>query len=134
VRAWSIVPAAVNEREVAIDLLEAGQPPRDLLADKGFSGKAFAARLAAGGTAVLVPPEKRQRAGTPPTLLKIIAEWRNRIETTFSQITDRRELAAMEPIVSGVSSPGPQRPSPPTPCCSPVSPRRKPTHITRLRR
>ena len=25
VRAWSIVPAAVNEREVAIDLLEAGQ-------------------------------------------------------------------------------------------------------------
>ncbi len=93
VRAWSIVPAAVTEREVAIDLLEAGQPPRDLLADKGFSGKAFAAQLAACGTAVLVPPDKRQRAGTPPALLKIIAEWRNRIETTFSQITDRMELA-----------------------------------------
>jgi hypothetical protein len=41
VRAWSIVPAAVNEREVAVDLLEAGPAPRDLLADKGFNGKAF---------------------------------------------------------------------------------------------
>jgi hypothetical protein len=28
VRAWSIVPAAVNEREVAGDLLQAGPPPR----------------------------------------------------------------------------------------------------------
>src|SRR3954452_12568567 len=36
VRAWSIVPAAVNEREVAGDLLDTGPPPRDLLVDKGF--------------------------------------------------------------------------------------------------
>jgi Transposase DDE domain len=43
VRAWAIVPAAVSERDVATALLEAGQPPRDLLADKGFSGRAFAA-------------------------------------------------------------------------------------------
>ena len=93
VRAWSIVPAAVNEREVAIDLLEAGQAPRDLLADKGFSGKAFAAQLAARGTAVLVPPAKGQRASMPPILLKVIAEWRNRIEATFGEITDRMELA-----------------------------------------
>ena len=35
VRAWSIVPAAVSERDVAEDLLEAGPAPRDLLADKG---------------------------------------------------------------------------------------------------
>ncbi len=41
VRAWSIVPAAVNEREVATDLLETGPPPRDLLLDKGFNGRAF---------------------------------------------------------------------------------------------
>ena len=52
VRAWSIVPAAVNERDVAADLLEAGPPPRDLLADKGFNGKAFARQQAARGTAV----------------------------------------------------------------------------------
>jgi hypothetical protein len=36
VRAWSIVPAAVNEREVAGDLLQAGPPPRDLSCGKGF--------------------------------------------------------------------------------------------------
>ena len=27
-------------------------------------------------------------------LLNVIAEWRNRIETTFSEITDRMELAS----------------------------------------
>jgi IS5 family transposase len=93
VRTWSIVPAAVNEREVAEDLLEAGPPPRDLLADKGFNGTAFAARQAARGTAVLVPPGKNQRATMPAVLQKIIAEWRNRIETTFKEITDQMELA-----------------------------------------
>ena len=30
IRAWSIVPAAINERDVAGDLLETGPPPRDL--------------------------------------------------------------------------------------------------------
>ena len=93
VRAWSIVPAAVNERDVGTDLLEAGPPPRDLLVDKGFSGKTFAAVQAARGTAVLVPPAKDQRRSMPPILRKIIAEWRNRIETTFQEITDQMELA-----------------------------------------
>ena len=93
VRAWSIVPAAVSERDVAVDLLEAGPAPRDLLADKGFSGRAFAAAQAARGTAVLVPPDKKQRTAMPSALLKVIAEWRNRIETTFSEITDQMELA-----------------------------------------
>jgi IS5 family transposase len=93
VRSWAIVPAAVNERETAADLLEAGPAPRDLLADKGFSGRAFAAARAARGTAVLVPPDKKQRARMPAILLKVIAQWRNRIETTFSEITDHMELA-----------------------------------------
>jgi Transposase DDE domain len=93
VRAWAIVPAAVNERQVAEDLLKTGPAPRDLLADKGFNGRAFAASQATRGTAVLVPPGKHQRAAMPPGLLKVIAEWRNRIETTFSEITDRMELA-----------------------------------------
>jgi hypothetical protein len=47
VRAWSIVPAAVNERHVGAELLEAGPPPSDPLADKGFNGAAFAAGQAA---------------------------------------------------------------------------------------
>jgi hypothetical protein len=93
VRAWAIVAAAVSERDVAEDLLEAGPAPRDLLADKGFNGKAFAASQAARGTAVLVPPGKGQRAAMPSALRKVIAEWRNRIETTFSEITDHMELA-----------------------------------------
>jgi Transposase DDE domain len=93
VRAWSIVPAAVSERDVAGGLLEAGPAPRDLLADKGFSGAAFAAGQAALGTAVLIPPAKGQRRRMPPILQKIIAEWRNRIETTFKEITDQMELA-----------------------------------------
>jgi hypothetical protein len=38
VRARSIVPAAVSERDVAGDLLDAGPAPHDLLANKGFSG------------------------------------------------------------------------------------------------
>jgi hypothetical protein len=36
--------------------------PRDLLADKGFNGRAFAASHAACGIVVLVPPGKKQRA------------------------------------------------------------------------
>jgi Transposase DDE domain len=93
VRAWSIVPAAVSEREVAIDLLLGGPIPADLLADKGFNGKAFTAELAALGTALLVPPGKDQRAAMPPVLRKVIAQWRNRVETCFGEITDRMELA-----------------------------------------
>ncbi len=87
------MPAAAGERDVAQDLLEAGPPPRDLLADKGFNGKAFAAQQAARGTAVLVPPTKDQRKRMPAILQKIIAEWRNRVETTFQEITDQMELA-----------------------------------------
>jgi Transposase DDE domain len=93
VRAWGIVPAAVNERDVAEDLLHTGPPPRDLLLDKGFAGAAFAARQAARGTAILIPPAKGQRHAMPPILRTIIAEWRNRIETTFGEITDTMELA-----------------------------------------
>jgi hypothetical protein len=93
VRAWGIVPAAVNERDVAEDLLQAGPPPRDLLVDKGFAGAAFAARQAARGTAVLLPPAKGQRHAMPPILRTIIAQWRNRIETTFGELTDLMGLA-----------------------------------------
>ena len=42
---------------------------------------------------MLVPPAKDQRAAMAPVLLKIIAQWRNRIETTFSEITNLMELA-----------------------------------------
>lgn len=60
---------------------------------RGFSGAAFAAGQAARGTAVLIPPAKDRRRSTPAILLKIVAEWRNRIETTFNEITGQMELA-----------------------------------------
>jgi hypothetical protein len=90
--ALHIVPAAVNERAVAADLLEAGLPPRDLLCDKAFNGAAFAAEQAARGTVVLVPPTRDQRS-MPRILQKVIAEWRNRAEPSFGEITDLMELA-----------------------------------------
>jgi hypothetical protein len=68
-------------------------PPRDLLLDKGFTGKAFTAGQASRGTAVLLPPAQGQRHRMPPILRKIIAEWRTRIETTFKQINEQMELA-----------------------------------------
>ena len=92
VRAWGIVPAAVNERQAAEDLLGTGPPPRDLLCDKGFTGRAFAAAQAACGTAVLLPPAKHQRASMPAPLLKVIAQWRNRIEASFAEITEQMGL------------------------------------------
>jgi hypothetical protein len=93
VRAWSIVPAAVNERDVATDLLDTGLPPRDLLVDNGFDGRPFANAQAVRGTAVLVAPTKAQRARMPRCLQRVIACWRNRVEITFGELTDRMELA-----------------------------------------
>ena len=136
VRAWSIVPAAVNERDVATDLLDTGPPPRELLADKGFDGRSFAAAQAARGTAVLVPPRKAQRAHMPSPLLKVIACWRNRVEITFGELTDRMELARHGAhtfwglLIRTAAS------SPRTPCCAsarPISAPRRSTHIRRLR-
>ncbi|MGY1618111.1 transposase [Geodermatophilus sp. SYSU D00691] len=94
VRAWSTVPAAVNQREVAADLLDTGPPPGDLLVDKGFDGRPFAAAQAARGTAVLVPPLRAGRARRPGALLRtVIACWRNRVELTLGELTDGMELA-----------------------------------------
>ncbi len=93
VRAWSIVPAAVNERDVATELLDVGPPPRDVLLDKGFAGRAFTAACAARGIAVLIPPTKAQRSTLPSALRTVIACWRNHIEVTFGELTDRMELA-----------------------------------------
>jgi len=123
-----LVPAAVNEREAAEDLLESGPPPRDLLCDKGFTGRAFAAAQAARGTAVLVPPAKDQRASMPALLLKVIAQWRNRIEASFGEITEHMGLTRHGAHTfgglltrTGACSPGLQRPSPPTHCCASAS-------------
>jgi|APDOM4702015073_1054812.scaffolds.fasta_scaffold16975_1 hypothetical protein len=93
IRAWAIVPAAVNERDLVPGLIAGAEHLTGLLADKGFNGKTFTEALAAQGIAVLVPPSKVQRMTMSTGLLKVIAEWRNRIETTFGEITDQMTLA-----------------------------------------
>jgi hypothetical protein len=93
VRAWAIVPAAVNERDLVPGLLEGADQLLGLLNDKGFNGATFTESLASQGIYNLVPPTKAQRKTMPKVLQKIIAQWRNRIETTFGELTDRMELA-----------------------------------------
>ena len=93
VRSWAIVPAAVNEREVALGLVDGLGWLVGVLCDKGFNGAAFAAELAQVGIAVLIPPTKAQRKKMPMMLQAVIAKWRNRVETCFGEITDRMELA-----------------------------------------
>jgi hypothetical protein len=93
VRAQAIVPAAVNERDLVPGLIEGADQLAGLLTDKGFNGKKFTESLAAEGISVVFPPTRTQRKTMSSGLLKVIAEWRNRIETTFGEITDRMELA-----------------------------------------
>lgn len=93
VRAWAIVPAAINERDLVPGLVQGAEHLVGLLNDKGFNGRAFTAYLAEHGLVNLVPPTKEQRATMSRTLQKIIAEWRNRVETTFRELTDTMELA-----------------------------------------
>lgn len=93
VRSWAIVPAALNERDLVLDLCSGAEHLVGLLNDKGFTGRAFTEQLAEHGLINLVPPTKAQRTTMPRTLQKIIAEWRNRIETTFGELTDTMDLA-----------------------------------------
>ena len=93
VRSWAIVPAALNERDLVLDLCAGAEHLAGLLNDKGFNGRAFTALLAEHGLTNVVPPTRAQRKTMPRTLQKIIAEWRNRIETTFGELTDTMDLA-----------------------------------------
>jgi hypothetical protein len=78
VRSWAITPAAINERQVALDLIDGLDWLVGGVCDKGFNGAAFAAELGQLGIAVLVPPTKAQRKKMPKMLQAVIAKWRNR--------------------------------------------------------
>jgi Transposase DDE domain len=93
VRGRGIVPAAVNEREVADDLLDGIRPPAGLLLDRGFTGRAFAARHSVSGTAVVLAHSRAQRHQFRKVQRCPVAALRNRIETSYGEITDRLELA-----------------------------------------
>jgi hypothetical protein len=94
VRAWSIVPAAVNERQIGADLVCGDAAMIDaLLLDKGFNGSAFAAQMASAGIEVIIPPTRAQRRTMPKQVQRLIAKFRNRVEASFKEITDQMELA-----------------------------------------
>jgi Transposase DDE domain len=93
VRGWGIVPAAVNEREVADDLLDGIRPPAGLLLDRGFAGRVFAVGQAARGTQVVLAHSRVQRHRLSTAQRRPVAALRNRIETSYGEITDRLELA-----------------------------------------
>jgi hypothetical protein len=93
VRAWGIVPAAVNERDVADALLDGDPPPAGLLLDRGFIGRAWAASHAELGTRVLVAHSRQQRRQLPAALRRPVAALRNRVETTIGELTEHLGLA-----------------------------------------
>jgi hypothetical protein len=86
VRAWGIVPAAVDERAVADALLE-GTAPAGLLLDRGFAGRAWAEAHEQRGTRVVLTPSRAERRRLPAAVRRPVAVLRNRIETTTGEIT-----------------------------------------------
>jgi hypothetical protein len=88
---WALVPAAVDERAVALDLL-AGAHDLRLLADKGLRGKTFAAVLAAQRIALLTPPTRAERKTWPKVVCRFIADHRGRIESSYATLKDQLQL------------------------------------------
>jgi hypothetical protein len=87
VRAWALVPAAGDERQVADGLLE-GVACRGLLLDRGFVGRDWAAAYQQRGITVVLAPSRAQRQQLSRALRRPVAALRNRIETTIGEITD----------------------------------------------
>ncbi len=87
VRAWSLVPAAVDERGVADDLLQ-GVRCVGLLLDRGFIGAWWAASYAERGSRVVIAHSHAERQRLPRAVRRPVAALRNRIETTIGEIAD----------------------------------------------
>jgi hypothetical protein len=92
VRAWELVPAAVDERAVADDRLD-GTLPTGLLLDRGFVRRVWAEAHRRRGTQVVYAPSKSDRQRLPRAVRRPVAVLRNRIETTIGELTDHLGLA-----------------------------------------
>jgi hypothetical protein len=93
VRAWAIVPAAVDERAVADGLLD-GALPVGLLLDRGFLRRRWAAEYQRRGTRVVYAHGRADRRRLPAAVRRPVAKLRNRVETTIGELTGRLGLAA----------------------------------------
>jgi hypothetical protein len=92
IRAWGLVPAAVDERAAADGLLN-GPAPAGLLLDRGFLGAAWAAAHRARGTRVVHTPGRHARRTLPRAVRRPVARLRNRVETTIGELTEGLGLA-----------------------------------------
>ena len=92
VRAWGIVPAAIDERQVADELL-VGAGAQGLLLDRGFQGRAWQEAQRGQGRRVVLMPGPEERRRLPRELLRPIAKLRGRIETTVAQLMEQLGLA-----------------------------------------
>lgn len=90
-RHWALCPAAVDEREVAAELLR-GETGLLLVADRGFDGAAMRERLQRHDGLLLTPPRKLRRY-QPTTLVRaFVRRRRNRCERPFAALQDRFAL------------------------------------------
>lgn len=86
---YTIVPANEHEREPLADLLS-GTPAEVVVADKGFWGESFRARLAADGVRLLTP--NRVRTSTNLAFERALASTRLVIESVFSNLKGQMQL------------------------------------------
>ena len=87
VRAWGLVPAAVDERAVADCLLE-GPPPAGLLLDRGFLSRSWASHQRSRGTRVVYAHGRAERQLLSAATRRPVAALRNRVETTIGELTE----------------------------------------------
>ena len=86
---YTIVPANEKEYEPLADLLS-GTPSAVVIADKGFWGRDYARRLAAGGTTLLTPDKTRTAANEQRE--RALASTRLVIESVFSNLKEQMRL------------------------------------------
>ena len=90
-RHWALCPAAVNERDVAAELLR-GEGGLLLVADRGFDGAAMRDQLARQDSLLLTPPRKLRRYQPTPLVRAFVQRRRNRVERPYQVLQDRFAL------------------------------------------
>jgi hypothetical protein len=94
VRAWSIVPAAVNDRATGTGLVCGDAAVMGaLLLTRGSAAARFAAAMTTAGIEVISAPTRVPRRTMPAPVPRLIARDRNRVEASFKEITDQMERA-----------------------------------------
>jgi len=86
---YTVVPANEHEREPLADLLT-GVPAEVVVADKGFWGESFRARLAADGVQLFTPNKTRTAANL--AFEQALASTRLVIESVFSNLKGQMQL------------------------------------------